>query len=729
MDLLYLFRVLLKRKWIIIGTAVVAAGVAFLITRNLKRLYKSTAQFSTGFSVSDELKGSNDNFNYYEADTKFNNVIVTLNSPPLFSLLSYKLILHDLKDPANAFRQLSVEDKNSELYREVNKAEAIRIFQNKLDSMEMLSSYVPEEKKLLKFLELYKYDYSSLLDYLYVYRLERTDFIQIDFQSENPELSAFVVNTVFDQFLRFYRNIRSEKSEESIDTLRSLVDKKKQILDLKNAAVQQAGLTNTDEETKSNFNLITQMESSLSDEKDKQTSNTFNLQKINQRIADLNNTTVDNLSSAAQNSDLLAVKKQMNEAYLAYLNSGSSDPALLNKYNQYKAQYQSKWINLSGGKGSDVNKNDLLDQKSDLEAEIEASNVNIQRMQEKINELKGNVASAASQSATSQTLLNEADLAEKDYLAAKQNLSDAQDVNYASVNNFRQTLVGLPAIDPEPSKRLLIVGMAGMSGLVFTILFIVLLVYLDSSIKTPAIFARTVNLRLLTMINHVNFKNKKLFDIITTKPTLEKGVDNRQNVFRESLRKLRYEIERSGKKIFLFTSAKKGEGKTTLIQALSYSMSLSKKKILIIDTNFCNNDLTMQLHVDAMLEKIDPKEKNLLADIKNMVTDVGAGTVYVIGCESGDYTPSEILPRENILNHLHELTAEYDFIFLEGPPLNDFTDSKELAEYVDGVIAVFSATRNIRQIDKESIEFFKSLNGKFCGSILNKVELEDVNVS
>ena len=65
--------------------------------------------------------------------------------------------------------------------------------------------------------------------------------------------------------------------------------------------------------------------------------------------------------------------------------------------------------------------------------------------------------------------------------------------------------------------------------------------------------------------------------------------------------------------------------------------------------------------------------------------------------------------------------------FLKVPPLNDFSDSKELTEYVDGVVAIFSAKHIIKQIDKESISFFKSLNGKFCGSVLNMVELENLN--
>jgi len=88
----------------------------------------------------------------------------------------------------------------------------------------------------------------------------------------------------------------------------------------------------------------------------------------------------------------------------------------------------------------------------------------------------------------------------------------------------------------------------------------------------------------------------------------------------------------------------------------------------------------------------------------------------------------EILPRDNLLRHLSTLTSEYDYIFMEGPPLNDFSDSKELAQFADGIIGIFSATNIIKQIDKQSMNFFREHNGKFIGAILNKVDLENVNV-
>jgi Mrp family chromosome partitioning ATPase len=202
----------------------------------------------------------------------------------------------------------------------------------------------------------------------------------------------------------------------------------------------------------------------------------------------------------------------------------------------------------------------------------------------------------------------------------------------------------------------------------------------------------------------------------------KKAIVKRQNSFREFLRKLRFEIENSGKSIFLFTSPESQQGKTTLVQAVAYSLSLSNKRVLVIDTNFCNNDLTVQLEAKPTLEtfSIAPNEFSI-EKVRAIVTTYSIDNIEVIGCKGGDYTPTEILPKNHLLNYLPQLKEYYDFILFEGAPLNEYTDSKELEKYAEGVIAVFSSKASIKQTDKESIEFLQSLGDKFLGAVLNNI--------
>ena len=741
MDLVYLFRVLLKRKWLIIGATILAAGIAWFLTRNQAKKFRSTTRISTGFtvSVSEEVKLNSENFNFYEAESKFVNAIATITSPVVANLVSYSLILHDLKD-STPYHHLTEEQRESSIYKSINKEAAISTFASKLENMAMLTSFNPEEKRLMEFLDLYGYGYKTISSNLNAFRLDRTDYIQVDYVSDDPELSAFAVNAAFQQFLRYYQKIRSTNSQESIDTLKSLMDKKKQELDTKNNLLRGEGLSINGGAT-SNLDLIANLEQTLAAEKSRQVQLYSELRKVNQRITAMGGSSSTTKPASSNNDELLALRKAKNEAYSAYLNSGSTDKSLLDKYNKLNADYQEKILNSGNTRtntGTDNTRDAALtslhNQRNDISIDIEASNTNIQQLQGKIGALKGSVAYEASKGATVETLLKDVDLANKEYLSAKQKYTDAIDMSSSSVNNFRQVLVGQPATDPEPSKRKLFVALAGIATMITIMLVIILLTYLDNSLKTPVIFAKQVDLRLLSMVNFTSLQNKSLVEILSRKESNASIDQKRHNVFRESIRKLRYEVEITGKKIFLFTSTKKNMGKTTLIQALSYSLSFSKKKVLIIDTNFCNNDLTIQLNAIPVLEKMAPtrviSESDLLAEVRRSAHKIDEeGHISVIGSEGGDYTPSEILPQQNLLQHLRTLTKEFDYIFLEGPPLNDFSDSKELSQYVDGVIGVFAATHSMKLIDKESIKFFKELNGKFTGAILNMVELENINVA
>jgi polysaccharide biosynthesis transport protein len=134
----------------------------------------------------------------------------------------------------------------------------------------------------------------------------------------------------------------------------------------------------------------------------------------------------------------------------------------------------------------------------------------------------------------------------------------------------------------------------------------------------------------------------------------------------------------------------------------------------------------------ALIEQLEYQKssgKSIAEHVFEHAKKTPEGEVYIIGSEPGNYSPEEILPSENILMYLQELKSDFDYIFLEGPPLNDFSDAKELSIYAEGVVGVFSAKEMMRQTDKESIRFFKDLKEKYIGSVLNMIDLKDVNTA
>jgi len=196
-------------------------------------------------------------------------------------------------------------------------------------------------------------------------------------------------------------------------------------------------------------------------------------------------------------------------------------------------------------------------------------------------------------------------------------------------------------------------------------------------------------------LSSLNYLNADRLDLIAL--FSDTNQDPHLEAYKHLMRKIRFEVISSGGKVFMLTSTRPGAGKTSLLFSLGYSLSLNQKKILLIDTHFKNNQLTRMTSAIPTLERYMADE----ISFEELVSLSGLEGVFVLGCEGGNYTPSEIfVPPDKFNALLEKLGEEYDYIFLEGPALNLYSGSKELIQYVDRVIPVFSAKATIKQTDK-----------------------------
>jgi polysaccharide biosynthesis transport protein len=230
----------------------------------------------------------------------------------------------------------------------------------------------------------------------------------------------------------------------------------------------------------------------------------------------------------------------------------------------------------------------------------------------------------------------------------------------------------------------------------------------------------------MAKVNPIGYINVLKTNAITPE-ILNKRADGMESsliLFKELLKKLRFEIENSGGKIFLYTSSRSAEGKSSIIIALASALVASGKRVLIIDTNFKNNTLTKAYSAKPTLETAVNKDLKQ----EEFITKTNYSNLDVIGSKGGNYSPSEIFPERKLGMFLDQLKPYYDFIFLEGTFLNQYADSKELVAYSDKVIGIFSSKSVLKQSDKESLNYLKGLNSKFLGVVLNKVENDYIDL-
>jgi Mrp family chromosome partitioning ATPase len=357
-------------------------------------------------------------------------------------------------------------------------------------------------------------------------------------------------------------------------------------------------------------------------------------------------------------------------------------------------------------------------------------------------------------------LEREVQFASEDYVSVQDKYNTAKNKALVIGSSIRQTLKGQPSYEAEPSKALLLMALAGVGSLVLCIMVVVGVEYLDFSIKMPSRLQRMTGLK---SIGSVNLMSKKGFNLRNT--FLNNKSDKESEIFVHFLRKLRYEIESSKDKVFLVTSTQIGVGKSFTIISLSYTLSLINKKVLIIDTNFRHNSLTKLLleknNSAVLIQKGTFSDNKLIgngaqngkgqdfvfgeeekhqsnngankeASISNETGSIIQNTEFagvdIIGNIGGKDSPSEILAGRDFKEVIDNLSSKYDYILMEGPSLNEYSDTKELIEYVDRVITVFGAERTLNHLDRESIQYLKSMRDKLLGSVLNRVQLKDLTV-
>lgn len=732
MDLMFFVNALLRKKWVIIICTIAGLIAATLFTFTKKNMYLSAATYSTGFTMKQQVKMTTDEgLNIFEIDQRFKNVIETFKSPVVICMLSYDLMLHDLTSKM-PYTTLTDKEKSKKEYTQVNFEKAKQILDEKKAKKEILKAYDPEENKVYQLIQLYQYDNEAILDELTVDRVTGTDYLNIIYKSQNPEMSAFVVNTIGKEFISFYTSITSTRTEESTGKLDTLAARKRREIDEKTNKLAEYKKSfnspNINDRSTAALEMVKEQQSKLSDEQSKLNGLNADLRSVNQNLENLGSVTE---SAPTNNSELIALQQKNRDlaAELTKKGGAGSDPAIEAQI----AENQNKINKLQPSSSNSTDRNekrkrrdDLLAQKIKIQNDIEAENITISTLQASVRNYNSLATSGAGADVIADAMQKEIDRLNTEYNQMTGQLQNALNVTVAPEINFKQTLVGQPAIKPERSGRKVIIGVGAIAALMVSSLWIIIMDFLDQSVRAPSIFNKLVNLKLLAVANKIDLKNKAVENYFTID---ESTTADKEFVYVENMRKLRYEIETSGKKIILFTSTKAGEGKTTIIESLASSFSLTKKRVLLIDTNFSNNSLTEKYEAKPMLDQFslngEPNSMEKLAAV-NSTTKIPY--VDIIGCKESLFSPDEVLQKNNLLENLPKLIGRYDYILMEGASLNLHADTKELMKYTDGIIAVFSAKSVIRQTDKDSIRFLKNQKEKLIGAVLNEVEADNVDM-
>ncbi|MPR32102.1 exopolysaccharide transport family protein [Salmonirosea aquatica] len=704
-ELGYFLKFLRKRLYILLLVPLVAMVVCFFLTRQLPDTYRSQGRLATGIvDKTDQLIVSEDAPQESEINRSFDNVIQLMRMKQVLDQVSYRLLIHDLMVPPDStFRPLSrsLNDMSA-----ASKKQLLAILRQKYTAHQPLSAGKPQEALVLDLIAGMEYDASSLLDKLTIYRIATSDYINIEFEGRDPRMTAFVVNTLCEEFLSLYARRMQESSNRSLEFFEKMMLQKRDALnarmeELKSYKIQNKVL-NLNEQARSLYGHIIDFETRREIAKKDVVAYRAALKNIDQRFDPADRRYLE--SNLAELNQRIAVTKETlqitNDQYIR----NNFDPRLKNRVDSLQ-QVLNRQIRASTDQVaySPLSaKGDLITHKLELEIALELAQNSIASIEAEVNRLNRKYDGMVPNEASIQQFETSIEIAGKEYIEALQRYNNARLESFSPITLKLVERATLGTL--QPSKKMLLVLLAGLSSLVVCLFVFFLLYFLDSSIRTTAQLADTTGLPVLGRINRISGDDflQKLDD--------SAQADRSTVLFRDLIRSIRYEIdeETSNPKVISVTSLHDNAGKTNLVYGLAWAYERIHQRVVILDGNFAQPTLSQQARKQGTLEDFfQTNQSQLFSETGNILATAG-----------GDVSLLEIADERTIQEKLDYLKQHYDVILIETPALSTLNKAKEWIAFSDRVVAVFPFGKGLRDADKVRLNYLRSRGAILSGWVL-----------
>lgn len=302
----------------------------------------------------------------------------------------------------------------------------------------------------------------------------------------------------------------------------------------------------------------------------------------------------------------------------------------------------------------------------------------------------------------------------------------------------------IPSSPFSPNKKLnmllaLLIGLFGGVGLAFFV------EYLDRTIKTAEDVEKILSLPFLGFIPnfdpkksvnsygyryHYGRKEKKegKSSFVLTPHSVERISHILPDSFiSESFRNLRTSLLLSpsdrDNKVFVISSCVVGEGKTTICANLSIVLSQMGKRVALVDGDLYNPSL----HRVFSVKNIDGLTHFLTGGIegKNLIKEITEFPgLFIINSGITPPNPAELISSSKMLKLVGFLKEKFDFIIIDSPPLLLRTDAYILSTNADGLILVINSLKTPRDLILKAKKELESKNIRVKGVVLNRGDIE-----
>lgn len=217
------------------------------------------------------------------------------------------------------------------------------------------------------------------------------------------------------------------------------------------------------------------------------------------------------------------------------------------------------------------------------------------------------------------------------------------------------------------------------------------------------------------------FKHRKRQDM----KTIVVNEGNR-NIINEAFRVLRSNMDFMASKdnnqhVFVLTSFNPGSGKSFLAMNIAISFAIKKKKILVIDGDLRHR--TVSSYVDAPNKGLSDYLNNQIENWKEIIVSYkGYTNLHILPIGTVPPNPTELLEDSKLAMLIEALRPEYDYIFIDCPPVDIVADTQIIEKLADRTIFVVRSGLLDRSMLSELENMYTGKRFKNLSMILNGTE-------
>ena len=704
-NLLFFVRLLLRHVALLIGVPILLAILVFQLTKNEPKVFNSKARVYTGIASGSTIELDNTKLDFRATNTAYDNLLNLIKARTTIESVGLKLFAQHIALDSADTRIISPA-KFAELQEMTPQEVKDLVIKGDMEkTYERLLAYKNSNHTnfLYELLNKKHPDYSieSIRGRIGVRRILSSDFVDIEFESEDPAICQNTLLILADVFVELNAEIKVNQSDAVVKYFeRQLAGSTEDLRAAEDDLLsfnQTHNIINYYEQTKhiasekEHFELeyqkvhikhfaakavIETLEAKLAAH-EKRVLNSEQMIGLRNELGDIN----FQISMKSLNLESDSAKVAQNSKDLVALNKRATEIK-----NQLTTEVD-QMFSLDYDEKSVASTTILADWLANT-IEFEGTKAQLRVMDEKRLEFEKLYQVFSPLGATMKRLERKIDIAEREYLSLLHSLGLAKlrQQNVELKSNLKLIEVPFFPITPKPSKRMMLVIVAGMAGFILVAFTILILEFLDGNINTAQRAEDKIGLEVSSIFPVINYKSKKM-DYGYLRNKAVNAIS--RNVMLNQLQK----EGQPGPVVNLFFSTQEGEGKTFICDHL-----LSK----LCELNY------KTLHITY-----DPEDFRLPEETYTRL----------------QYTVSDQLYKIADMHEFHEegLIAnyeDYDFVILEIPGIIKNPFPVKLASTMDFTFLITRANRSWSEADVNALRLFnEATTGPEPSIILNGVKV------